>query len=354
MKVLVTGHNGYIGSVMAPMLQAAGHSVTGLDSYYYEDCTFGNPTSDFPALRKDVRDVEAADLEGFDAIVHLAALSNDPLGNLDNDLTDQINHRASVRLANLAKKAGVERFLFSSSCSLYGVAGDAILTEEASFNPVTAYGWSKVHVEMKVAELADETFCPTFLRNATAYGASPRLRADVVVNNLVGYAFTTGEILIMSDGTPWRPLVHVEDISLAFLQVLEAPVESVRNQALNVGSTRENYQVRDLAEMIHAAIPGSKISYAAGAGPDPRCYRVDCDKLTRVLPEFKPRWTVRDGVEQLCSAFKNHALTADEFLGSRYQRIKTIKKLQSEGRLNPNLRWIDRKSPVECETEVTA
>jgi len=354
MKVLVTGHNGYIGSVMAPMLHAAGHAVTGLDSYYYEDCTFGEASPDFPALRKDVRDVEVADLEGFDAVVHLAALSNDPLGNLDGELTDQINHRASVRLAKLAKKAGVGRFLFSSSCSLYGVAGDAILTEEASFNPVTAYGWSKVYVEREVAQLADETFSPTFLRNATAYGASPRLRADVVVNNLVGYAFTTGEILIMSDGTPWRPLVHVKDISQAFLRVLDAPAESVRNLALNVGSTRENYQVRDVAEMIREAVHGSKIRYAAGAGPDSRCYRVDCDKLASVLPQFKPRWTVRDGIEELCSAFKNHALTADEFLGPRYHRIKTIQKLQSAGRLNPSLRWIDRKNPIEYETQVTA
>ena len=352
MKVLVTGHNGYIGSIMAPMLHAAGHIVTGLDTYYYEDCTFGRPTSDFPAFKKDIRDVEAADLEGFDAVVHLAALSNDPLGNLNSDLTDQINHRASVRLAKLAKQAGVSRFLFSSSCSLYGVAGDAILTEEASFNPVTAYGWSKVYVETEVAQLADETFSPTFLRNATAYGVSPRLRSDVVVNNLAGYAFTTGEVLIMSDGTPWRPLVHVEDISLAFLAVLEAPRELVHNQALNVGSTRENYQVRDLAEMIRDAVPGSRITYAAGAGPDSRCYRVNCDKLARML-QFTPRWTVREGIEHLYSTFRTCGLTADEFLGPRYQRIKTIQKLQSEGRLNPNLRWLDRQSQIEYDNQVT-
>ncbi|OLE69967.1 MAG: NAD-dependent dehydratase, partial [Cyanobacteria bacterium 13_1_40CM_2_61_4] len=216
------------------MLQEAGHTVIGLDTYYYEDCTFGPNTPDIPALRKDLREVDATDLIGFDAIIHLAALSNDPLGNLDSDLTDQINHRASVRLAKLAKGAGVRRFLFSSSCSLYGVAGDAILTEEASFNPVTAYGWSKVYVEKEIAQLGDEKFTPTFLRNATAYGVSPRLRGDVVINNLMGYAFTTGEILIMSDGTPWRPLVHVEDISLAFRCVLEAPADLVHNQALNV------------------------------------------------------------------------------------------------------------------------
>jgi len=353
MRVLVTGHNGYIGSVMVPILQAAGHTVTGFDTYFYGDCTFGRNTPEIPSLKKDVRNAQLEDLVGFDAIIHLAALSNDPLGNLDRDLTDEINNRASVRLAKLAKQAGVRRFLFSSSCSLYGVAGDAILTEEASFNPVTAYGWSKVHVETEITKLADETFSPTCLRNATAYGVSPRLRIDVVVNNLVGYAVTTGEIFIMSDGTPWRPLVHVEDISQAFLHVLEAPAELVHNQALNVGSTRENYQVRELAEMIRHVVPGSRITYAEGAGPDSRCYRVDCDKLARILPEFRPQWTVRDGIEQLYEAYKTNSLTADEFLGPRYQRIKTIQKLQSEGRLDRNLRWIDRKRLVECDAHVT-
>jgi nucleoside-diphosphate-sugar epimerase len=344
MKVLVTGHDGYIGSVMMPMLQKAGHTVVGLDTYYYGECKFGEPESHFPFIKKDIRQVEAADLDGFDAVIHLAALSNDPLGNLNSDLTGEINHRASVRLARLSKEAGVGRFLFSSSCSLYGLAGDGFLTEEAPFNPVTAYGWSKVWVEQELTQLADEEFSPTYLRNATAYGVSPRLRGDVVVNNLVGHAFTTGEILIMSDGTPWRPLVHVEDICMAFIRVLEAPRDLVHDQAFNVGNRRENYQVRDLAEMVREVVPGSAVKYAPGGSPDTRCYRVDCTKLTTVFPDLEPRWTVRDGVKQLYAAYVRHGLTAGEFLGSKYQRIKQIQKLQAEGRLDANLHWIEQNA----------
>jgi nucleoside-diphosphate-sugar epimerase len=341
MKVLVTGHNGYIGSVMTPTLQSAGYDVVGFDTYYYEDCTFGAPTRDVPAIRKDLRDVDTSDLRGFDAVIHLAALSNDPLGNLNSELTREINFRASIRLAESAKAAGVPRFLFSSSCSLYGLGADGFLTEEAAFNPVTAYGSSKVWVEKELEKLADDTFSPTSLRNATAYGVSARLRGDVVVNNLVGYAFTTGEVMIMSDGTPWRPLVHVEDICLAFKTVLEAPRELVHNQAFNVGSTRENYQVRDLAEMVREIVPGCTVKYAANASPDSRCYRVDCDKLKTTLPEATPRWTLRDGIKQLYSAYLANGLTSTDFLGARYQRIKTIQQLQSEGRLNADLRWVN-------------
>src|SRR6266853_2794176 len=248
MKVLVTGHLGYIGSVMVPMLQAAGVHVTGLDNALFADCLFGDAPAAVPELRKDVRDVEAADLEGFDAVIHLAGLSNDPLGNLNPDLTYDINHHASVRLARLAKEVGVRRFLFSSSCSTYGAAGDKILDETADFNPVTPYGRSKVLVEQEVAQLASPEFSPVFLRNATAYGVSPRLRFDLVLNNLMAWALTTGRAFIKSDGTPWRPIVHIEDISRAFLAALEAPRELIHNQAFNVGRSEENYQIRDLAQ----------------------------------------------------------------------------------------------------------
>jgi nucleoside-diphosphate-sugar epimerase len=318
---------------------AAGHQVLGMDNYFFDGCTFGNDGADMYGLRRDVRRVQTLDLKGFDAVIHLAALSNDPLGNLNAECTYEINHIASVRLAKLAKQVGVPRFLFSSSCSLYGVAGDAMLKEDASFNPVTAYGLSKARAEEDVSKLADERFSPTFLRNATAYGVSSRLRVDLVVNSLVGFAYTTGEVLIQSDGTPWRPLVHVEDICRAFRAVLQAPRELVHNQAFNVGRTEENYQVRDLAEMVKEVVPGSKVKYANSGGPDLRCYRVNCSKLANVFPDFQPRWTVRRGIEQLYDAYKKYGLTLNELLGSKYLRIKRIKALQSEGRLDANLFW---------------
>jgi nucleoside-diphosphate-sugar epimerase len=350
MRVLLTGHDGYIGTVMGGQLLAAGHEVTGLDSFLFEECTFGLPPASLPAIRKDLRDLTVEDLKGFDAVVHLAALSNDPLGNLNPDSTYSINHRAAVLLAKLAKAAGVERFVFASSCSLYGLAGDEMLDEGAAFNPITPYGESKVLVERDVAALADDSFTPTFMRNATAYGASPRLRLDVVVNNLVASAFAKGEILIQSDGTPWRPLVHIEDIGRAFVATLAAPREAVHNQAFNVGRTSENYRVRDIVEMVHDVIPTARVRYADGAGPDPRCYRVTCSKIERVLPDFRPEWTVRRGVEELAQAYERFGMTAATFDGARFVRMRHIRKLQEGGRLDDGLRWQPAESAAGAVT----
>jgi len=322
------------------MLLEAKHEVTGLDTDFFGGCDFNDRLADVPAIRKDLRDVTATDLKGFDVVIHLAALSNDPLSDLNPECTYEINHRASVRLAELSKKAGVPRFLFSSSCSLYALAAGAdFLTEEAAFNPVTPYGESKVLVERDVSQLADDNFSPTYLRNSTAYGISPRLRADLVVNNLVGFAYTTGEVLIASDGTPWRPLVHVEDICRAFLAILQAPRDLIHNQAFNIGRTEENYQIRDVASMVEEIVIGSRVKYAEGGGPDLRCYRVNCDKIARTLPEFRPQWTVRRGIQQLYAAYKEHTLTLQEFTGTRYIRIKHLSSLLAGSRLDPTLRW---------------
>lgn len=340
MRVLITGHNGYVGSVMSRMVQMAGHEVHGLDTYFFEGCTLGPEPRDLPAVRLDLRDVRQEHLGGYDAVIHLAALSNDPLGDLDADLTYAINHRASLRLAQLAKAAGVSRFLFASSCSLYGVAGEDMLDERASFNPITPYGESKVRLEHDLHLLADDAFSPTYLRNATAYGLSPRLRFDVVVNNLVGVALTTGEIRVQSDGTPWRPLVHVEDFCRAFLAVLHAPRGLVHDEAFNVGRTEENYQVSALAELVRGELPGTTVRYAEGGGPDPRSYRVSCDKLARTLPEFRPQWTVRTGVAELVRGFRAAGLRPEDFSGSRYVRLRRIRELQQSGRLDAALRWV--------------
>jgi nucleoside-diphosphate-sugar epimerase len=339
-KVLLTGHRGYIGSVLAPLLLQDGHEVIGLDSDLFDGCDFGALTP-VPGLRLDLRDVQSDHLVGFDAVLHLAALSNDPLSNLDPGLTYEINHRAAVRLARLAKQAGVPRYIFSSSCSLYGAAGDDFLDESAAFNPVTAYGESKVFVERDVRLLADDSFSPTFLRNATAYGVSPRLRGDLVVNNLVGYAYTTGNVLIKSDGSPWRPLVHIRDIAAAFIAVLRAPREVVHNESFNVGRTAENYRIREVADMVREVVPGSTVIYAADGGPDLRCYRVDCEKIARVLPEFRPSWTVRRGVEELYEAYRSADLQLSDLDGPRYVRLAQILRLRAEDRLDASLRYKD-------------
>ncbi len=352
MRILVTGHKGYIGTVMVPMLLERGHEVVGLDSDLYERCNFGDLDSEVPSIRKDVRDVEISDLEGFDAVVHLAGLSNDPLGDLNPDLTYEINYLASLNLARLAKTAGIRRFVFSSSCSNYGASGENMIDEGAEFNPVTPYGRSKVLVERDVSKLADSKFSPTFLRNATAYGLSPRLRFDLVLNNLVAWAFTTGQVHLKSDGTPWRPIVHIEDISLACIAVLNAPIELVHNEAFNVGNTDENYQIRELAEIVKETVPGSQVDFAEGAGPDKRCYRVDCGKLERTLPEYKPVWTARRGAKQLYEAYQKIGLRLDDFEGPRYRRIDHIKELISNGNLSTDLRWteeFDAKTAVGTE-----
>lgn len=340
MKVLVTGHDGYIGARIVPMLGEAGHQVVGLDNHLYEGCSFGGDPPAVDEVGGDVRDVTAADLEGIDAVAHLAALSNDPVGDLNPESTYEINHRASVRLAELAKQAGATRFVFSSSCSLYGAADQEVLLDEgAPFNPVTDYGRSKVLAEQEISALAGDDFSPTFLRNATAYGVSTRLRGDLVVNNLVGYALTTGEVRLKSDGSPWRPLVHVEDIGRAFLAALDAPREMVHGRAFNVGRTEENYQIRQIAEMVEDVVQGSVVSFDEGAGPDLRCYRVSFDHLPSVLPGFRPVWTVRRGVEELCEAFERHRLTLEDLTGPRYGRIARVKQLMAEGRLGEDLRW---------------
>jgi len=343
MRVLVTGHKGYIGSIMVPMLQAEGYEVAGLDSDLFKECIFGDQSitgdvADIPYVKKDVREVEPSDLQGCDAVVHLCALSNDPLGYFNPDMTYDINHKASVRLAKLAKKASVQRFLFSSSCSVYGDSGADMVTEKSKPRPITPYAISKMRTEKDVSRLAGSGFSPTFLRSATAYGVSPMLRFDLVLNNLVAWAYTTGIILLKSDGTAWRPIVHIEDISRAFITVLNAPRDLVHNEVFNVGVTNENYRVRELAEIVKETVPNSHIEYAKDAEPDKRSYRVDFSKIAQTLPEFKPQWNARRGAKQLYEAYRKVGITLEEFEGPRYRRITHLENSVRSGRLDKTLR----------------
>jgi nucleoside-diphosphate-sugar epimerase len=339
MRVLLTGNEGYIGTILVPWLWARSHEVIGLDSGLFRECTLRAAIRPVPTIRKDVRDVELRDLDGIEAVIHLAGLSNDPLGNLNPRLTFEINHEAAVRLAELARRAGVRRFLYASTCSVYGAAGDDMLAEDSPFNPVTPYAESKARAETDLRRLASRSFCPVYLRAATAYGVSPLLRFDLAVNNLVAWAATTGRVFLKSLGTSWRPLVHIEDIALAYFTLLHAPEAKVHNRAFNIGRTEENYRISDVAEIVRQTVPNTRIEFAPDASPDRRNYRVSCDRIVRELPEYRTHWTVAHGVEEVYQAIADTGLRSDHFEGPRYNRIAYLQQLIADGRVVEDLRW---------------
>jgi len=338
-RVLITGHKGYIGSVMAPHFAQAGYEVVGLDTGYYDPCTLVPEQVQIPYKQKDVRDLELDDVNGFDAVVHLAALSNDPIGNMNDGWTEDINFRASVRLAELAKAAGVQRYLFSSSCIMYGMSDAAVVTEESPLDPKTEYARSKVKSERAISELADDRFSPTFMRNGTVYGVSPRMRFDTVLNDLVGSAVTTGKITLYSDGKPWRPVVHVQDVARAFLAALEAPVADVWNQAFNTGANHLNHQIVELARIVADTVPGCEFEILAQPGADQRTYKADFGKFARVFPSFTFKWNAREGARELYQTFKRIGLTYDDYIDKRFTRLKWIRHLLETQQLSDSLRW---------------
>jgi nucleoside-diphosphate-sugar epimerase len=341
-RVLVTGHEGYIGSVMAPLLSRAGYDVVGLDTGYYRDCTLVEPDRSIPSIDRDIRDVTVEDLQGFDAVVHLAALSNDPIGNLDAGWTASINDDGSVHLAKLAREAGVRRFLFSSSCIMYGMSVEGLATEESPLDPQTEYARSKVRSERRISALASDSFSPTFLRNGTVYGLSPRMRFDTVFNSLIGSALTSGRVTVLSDGKPWRPVVHVQDVSRAFQAVLEAPLDTIHDQAFNTGAEALNHRVIDLAEIAVRTVPGADLEVLAQPDADQRTYRTDFGKFARTFPGFEFRWDPSAGAVEVYEAFKGVGLTAEDFKSPRFTRLKWLRHLIDSGRLDGELRWSEQ------------
>ena len=343
MRILVTGHHGYIGSILVPTLQEAGHEVAGLDCFYYRECNFGDGAMIETSAGRDARDAAALDLEGFDGVVHLAALSNDPLGDLNAAWTYEINFEASVSIARKAKESGVGRFVFASSCAMYGaVENDELLDERAAVTPLTPYAESKVAAEQAVLNMSGEGFAPVSMRCSTAYGVSPRLRLDIVLNNLVAWAHTTGSIRLQSDGTSWRPIVHIRDISRAVLALLEAPAEMVAGEAFNIGTAEQNYRIGELAQIVHERLPACEVTFAAGASPDPRSYRVDFSKFASSFPECRFEWTAERGVDELAGAYQTFGLTLEDLHGDRYIRLNRLKRLLAERKLDEQLRWADR------------